>query len=52
MELLTCQMAAADVLGGLKECSDSARTEDAKLFALKFALYGIKAYENVEPHVL
>ena len=30
------------ILGGLKDCADSARLKDAGIFALKFGLYAVK----------
>eukprot|EP00913_Durusdinium_trenchii_P011203 g10521.t1 len=41
-ELLQCQFAAHDVLGGLVECGEAAKTKNAALFALRFSLYAIK----------
>eukprot|EP00438_Fugacium_kawagutii_P019994 Skav211723 [mRNA] locus=scaffold1965:6320:14478:- [translate_table: standard] len=41
-QLLQCQFAGAAILGGLKDCAESARQRDPKMFALKFGLYAVK----------
>ena len=41
-ELLQCQFAGNAILGGLKDCADSARLQDAGKFALQFGLYAVK----------
>ena len=34
------------ILGGLKDCADSARLKDAGIFALKFGLYAVKVQKR------
>ena len=45
-DLITCQFAANDILGGLVECADAAKTKNAALFAARWGGWGLLLWRS------